>query len=85
MKRSTFKPFIEAVRTGAPNNPVFYAGYLWLQLTEKQYAETVNALILRGDCEVKKHNDKWLILAPSGYGLALDAEHMKKLEVLNNV
>lgn len=82
MDRATFKGFINAVRTSATNDPVWYAGYLWLNLTEKQREKTLEALILRGDCQAKRHtNGKFYIFTPSGIGVELNGKERELVEV----
>lgn len=76
MKTETFNQFVEAVRNADANDPVFYAGYLWTSLTDKQCDATKDALFARliekGDCKVRRLFDSRLkIDAPSGIGIIL--------------
>ena len=77
MKQSTFKNFIAAVKESKSNDPVWYAGYLWLNLTERQVKKTIDALIIRGDCPVEKRNGKYCIVIPSGIALEINSNEVR--------
>lgn len=52
MKRTVFTRFYEAVRTAGNNDPVWYAGYLWIDLTEKQSERIRTALAVNENVHV---------------------------------
>ena len=69
MKNSEFKKFRGAVGMAAASDPVWYAGYLWLRLTEKQCNEIASIMVAMG---CKKENGN--VYAPNGLGVKLPAE-----------
>lgn len=44
MKNDGFKRFCEYVKNAEENDPIWYAGYLWLELTEKQINQIVSII-----------------------------------------
>lgn len=70
MKRSDFARFKEIVSTCDNNDPIWHAGYLWIDLTVKQCNTIYDILVNRG-CEI---NDKGYVLTPSGFGIKPVAE-----------
>lgn len=44
MKRADFNRFYEAVMTAEEKDPIWWAGYLWINLTEKQCDNITEAL-----------------------------------------
>lgn len=52
MDNRTFKQFCETVKEATENDPIWYAGYLWIDLTEKQ-VNKVFELIAYGHLKCK--------------------------------
>lgn len=52
MKRAEFNGFYEAVKTAGNNDPVWWAGYLWIDLTEKQSEKIMTALSVNTAVEI---------------------------------
>lgn len=48
MKRSDFGKFKEVISTAKSDDPIWWAGYLWINLTEKQSNEVIEILTSRG-------------------------------------
>ena len=48
MKRSDFGKFKEVISTAKSDDPIWWAGYLWINLTEKQSNEVIGILTSRG-------------------------------------
>lgn len=48
MKRADFGKFKEVISTARNNDPIWWAGYLWINLTEKQSNEVIEILTSRG-------------------------------------
>lgn len=48
MKRVDFGKFKEVISTARNNDPIWWAGYLWINLTEKQSNEVIEILTSRG-------------------------------------
>lgn len=73
MKNTDYKRFKEMIRT-TPNSdywPIWFAGYLWLDLTKRQCAEVVDILVKRGFPVVDGCRGK-MVQIPSGFGIFLD-------------
>ena len=72
MKKSSYKLFKQGVETEPLTNqaPIWYAGYLWIDLTEKQAAEIRHILIDRG-CPIYKGRRGFEVRTPSGFGIIL--------------
>ena len=72
MKKTNFKRFREMVETEPLNNqaPIWYADYLWLDLTDKQAVEISHILIDRG-CPIFKGRRGFEVRTPSGLGIIL--------------
>lgn len=71
MKNTNFKAFLAAVKTEADNAPVWYAGYLFLDLTPRQHAKTCDALLARGCAVTVDAIGRRWVHTPSGFGLLL--------------
>ena len=65
MKCSEFARFKEIVITCDNTDPIWHAGYLWLELTRKQCDIIYDILVSRGF----KINDKGYVLTPAGFGI----------------
>ena len=53
MKRDLFKRFKEAVKQADASDSIWYMGYLWLDLTDKQFKDLAkNVLSVHKDVEV---------------------------------
>lgn len=66
MKRSEFLRFKETVMVATKDDPVWWAGYLWLNLTNRQIAAIRSILYARADdFEIDEHQ----ITLPSGIGV----------------
>ena len=48
MKRSDFIKFKEVISIARSDDPIWWAGYFWINLTEKQSNEVIKILTLRG-------------------------------------
>jgi len=48
MKRSDFSKFKEVISNARNDDPIWWAGYLWINLTEKQSNEVIKILTSRG-------------------------------------
>lgn len=69
MKQSNFKLFLEEIKTAQPGDTIWCCGYLFMDLTERQYKLTVEALESRPFIEhVIKFGHECLVL-PNGLGL----------------
>ena len=73
MKNTVFKMFKDQVQTAplATNCPIWYAGYLWINLTERQAREISKILIDRG-CPIYKGARGFEVRVPSGFGIILE-------------
>ena len=76
MKQDRYKLFKEAISTAGAKDPVWWAGYLWLDLTKKQSHEVFNILGNRRDgvCKViiSLRNGRIEIEIPSGIRLYIE-------------
>ena len=73
MKNDYFKAFIEEVKNAETKDPIWYMGYLWIDLTKKQAYKTINVLMDRSDCKlVTLKNGKQAIEIPSGMAIYLE-------------
>lgn len=76
MNNSNFKAFKECIRTAGECEAVWWAGYLWLDLTKKQFCEVYNILANRRDgvCKViiSIRNGRTEIEIPSGIRLFIE-------------
>lgn len=72
MKKSTYKLFKEAVETEPliAQSPVWFAGYLWIDLNDKQISEISQILINRG-CPIFKGNRGYEVRTPAGLGIII--------------
>ena len=52
MKRTLFKGLYEKVATAGKSDPVWWAGYLWIDMTEKQTAAIYEALSVNPSVEI---------------------------------
>ena len=69
IKQSDFKLFMEQIKTAPANDPIWYCGYLFMDLTLKQHRLTVEALESRPFIvHVIKFGHECLVI-PSGIGL----------------
>lgn len=64
MKANQFKVFHEAVATANKNSDVWYAGYLWLDLTDKQ-ADKISNILWSKNCVDVDLKKGWFIF-PNG-------------------
>lgn len=71
MKNTNFKTFLAAVKTEPDNAPVWYAGYLFLDLTPRQHAKTCDALLARGCAVTVDAIGRRWVHTPVGLGLLL--------------
>lgn len=79
MNNAKFKSFLKAVKTVDSKDPLWWAGYLWIDLTPLQCIKTMNVLQYRKDCKIVFENGKNWYMIPSGLKIALDQrEFMKK-------
>lgn len=65
MKRSEFATFKKIISTCDNKHPIWYMGYLWIDLTVKQLNTIYDILVNRG-CEI---NEDGYVLTPSGFGI----------------
>lgn len=75
MRADNFKAFIEELKHAESNSPLFYAGYVFLDLTPRQYNITVS--LLRTKSYIKEgvaNNGRPVIWLPNGVGLYTDKE-----------
>lgn len=73
MKNSTFKLFKETIAKADTTDPIWYCGYLWIDLTQKQAIEIVSILEKRHFPMRWNERMNWTeIVIPSGMGIALD-------------
>lgn len=73
MKTSDFKRFKEIVSNAELNDPIWHAGFLWIDLTKKQGAEIISILRESPICEVKKDRlNRLCVFIPSGLGLVIE-------------
>lgn len=63
MKRSDFGKFKEVIKNADNNDPIWWAGYLWLDLTENQYNKAYDILIDKGF----PVNESGFVKMPSGF------------------
>ena len=72
MKNSVYKMFKDQVKEAPLETtcPLWYAGYLWIYLTERQAVEISNILIERG-CPICKGARGYEVRIPSGMGIIL--------------
>ena len=73
MNVSAYKTFKQIVRTGDEKSPIWWAGYMWLNLTKRQTKEIVGILIDRGFPVEDGFKGK-MVKIPSGLGIFLDQE-----------
>lgn len=73
MRNDYFKGFIDEVKTASTKDPIWYQGYLWIDLTKKQAYKTIEVLKTRNDCKiVTLNNGKLAIETPSGLAIYLE-------------
>lgn len=76
MKQEKYKLFKEAISTAGAKDPVWWAGYLWIDLTEKQGREVFKILGNRRDnvCKtiISLRNSRIEIEIPSGIRLFIE-------------
>lgn len=65
MKRSDFVRFRDIVTDANNQDPIWSAGYLWLNLTERQFSEIYKILEKKG---FRKDEDNTIYL-PTGLGI----------------
>lgn len=72
MKKSEYKLFKQAVESAplTTQAPIWYAGYLWINLNDKQAAEISHILIDRG-CPIYKGSRGFEVRTPAGLGIIL--------------
>lgn len=90
MDNRTFKQFCETVKEAIDNDPIWYAGYLWIDLTERQVNKVVELIpygnnkckyITRTIANVIFQRD--VITTPGGFKLYGDSK--KVIEEIKNV
>ena len=72
MIASQYKQFKECMRTDESDNPIWYAGFLFLQLTPRQCKEVSEILIERGFPIRKNSRGEYEVVTPSGLGIILE-------------
>ena len=65
MRAKEFKAFEQVITTAEKNDAIWWAGYLWIELTEKQFASVYKILNARGF----EHNEDGCVMLPSGLGI----------------
>lgn len=73
MKKSQYEHFKSEVKNAPLDNtaPIWFAGYLWITLNDKQVDEITRILIDRG-CPIYKGARGFEVRTPAGFGLLLD-------------
>lgn len=75
MKRDLFKRFKETVKQADANDPIWYMGYLWLDLTDKQ-AETLAYEVLSThphiEVTIDLHEGVYRYRLPNGLVLTIE-------------
>ena len=69
MKTKDFKAFKEVIADADEKHPIWWAGYLWIDLTAKQGAQAYEILKGRGF----EQNATGHVLLPSGLGIKPNA------------
>lgn len=75
MKRDLFKRFKETVKQADASDPIWYMGYLWLDLTNKQFKDLAySVLSVHKDIEViiDLHEGVYKYRLPNGLVLTLE-------------
>lgn len=75
MKRDLFKRFKETVKQADASDPIWYMGYLWLDLTDKQFKDLAySVLSTHKDVEVTIdiRESKYKYRFPNGLVLSID-------------
>lgn len=87
MRKSDFSYFIEEVKNADEHNPIWYAGYLWIDLTEKQIDKVISIIKNGKTCrEVTTGNaifQRDVVKTPSG--MKLFSNHDKVFKDLHDV
>lgn len=73
MDRMTYKMFNEQVKTAGENDPVWGAGFLWINLTEKQ-VNKIGDVLMNNECCKKvivnsRGIERTMIITPTGFRL----------------
>lgn len=71
MKRNEFVRFRETITNADAEHPIWYMGFLWLNLTEKQLHEIVAICSQHSACKRKVLNGRDCIVTPSGLGMSI--------------
>lgn len=72
MKINQFKEFNETIKTANEKDPVWYAGYLFLNLTDKQMKVTIESLKENPYCKLIITDCRKSIQTPSGLQIIID-------------
>lgn len=75
MKRDLFKRFKETVKQADASDPIWYMGYLWLDLTDKQFKDLAYCVLsVHNDVEVTidLHEGVYKYRLPNGLVLTLN-------------
>ena len=72
MKINQFKEFNETIKTANEKDPVWYAGYLFLNLTDKQMKVTIESLKENPHCKLINTDLRKAIQTPSGLKIIID-------------
>lgn len=71
MKATNFKAFQNAIKTAKSGDDIWYMGFLWLQLTDRQIKIVVNELLKRDDCAEIVINGHKGVTVPNGMSLLI--------------
>ena len=72
MKKTDFKNFISAVAMAGKESDIWYCGYYFMDLTDKQHEETARILVSKGFPVIERNSFKGvikLVRIPSGIEL----------------
>ena len=72
MKNDRFKDFLEYVGSASKTDPIWWAGYLWIDLTKRQATKTIEVLKNRPDCKLDVVNGRDVLKIPSGLAIYIE-------------
>ena len=85
MKKQEFTKFLEDIEQADDKNPIWYMGYLFLDLTPKQVTKLQDKLVSKLGFRYVPQTEHYEIVLPSGLGLLLSTEQvLNYLTILPN-
>lgn len=76
MKKKDFARFLEELEKADSKDPIWYCGYLFLDLTPKQVEKVQDALLPKLGFKYSPQTQHYEIVLPNGLGLLLTTEQV---------